>query len=35
MKGAVESEEDGRAIARKLNEKRIARAHGRVSSGDK
>lgn len=35
MKGAAESEEDGRAIARKLNEKRIARAHGRVSSGDK
>lgn len=35
LKGAVESEEDGRAIARKLNEKRIARAHGRVSSGDK
>ena len=35
MKGAIESEEDGRAIARKLNEKRIARAHGRVSSGDK
>ena len=35
LKGAVESEEDGREIARKLNEKRIARAHGRVSSGDK
>lgn len=33
MKGAVESEEDGREIARKFAEKRLERAHKGVASG--